>query len=120
MAHGESAPSLDRLRASLLPYNVGGSGQNANVSSPRMSDQSVGGSTIVGGWESQPQGEGSQKFDTPLYLLAASPVNAGRTGSTTGCEREQDDNAESNLSSGMPNFREPDAVKVARPVRRGE
>src|SRR5213593_1869607 len=85
-----------------------------------MPDRSVGGSIVVRGWESQPQGEGSQKFDAPLYSLAASPANAGRTGSTTGCEREKDDNAESNLSSGMPNFREPDAVKVARPVRWGE
>jgi len=78
-----------------------------------MPDRSVGGSIVVGGWESQPQGEGSQKFDTPLYSVAASS-------STTGCEREQDDNAEGNLSSGMPNFREPCAVKVARTVRRGE
>jgi len=107
-------------RSEYVHMNVRGSCQNANVSSPRMSGKSVGGSIVVRGWESQPQGEGSQKFDIPLYPLAASPANAGRTGSTAGCEREQDDNVESDLSSGKPNFREPGAVKVARPVRRGE
>jgi len=76
-----------------------------------MPDRSVGGSIVVGGWESQPQGEGSQKFDTPLYSLAASLANAGRTGSTTGCEREEDNNAKGNLGSEMPNFGEPDALK---------
>ena len=99
-------------RSEYVHMNVRGSCQNANVSSPRKSGKSVGGSIVVGGWESQPHGEGSQKFDTPLYSVAA-------TGSTTGCEREQDDNAESDLSSGMPNFGEPGAVKVARPVRKG-
>jgi len=102
-----------------ISMNVGGSGQNVKVSSLPMSDLSVGGSIVVGGWESQPQGEGSQKFDIPLYLLAAGPRNLGRSRRTTGCEREQDDNAEGNLSNGTPNFGEPDAVKVARPVRRG-
>jgi len=63
--------------AEFILMNVGGPGQDANVSSPRMPDQSVGGSIVVGGWESQPHGEGSQKFDTPLYLLAASPGNPG-------------------------------------------
>jgi len=110
---------LHYIAESIL-LNVGGSGRDANVNSPRMSDQSVGGSIVVRGWESQPRGEGSQKFDTPLYSLAASPGNPGCTGGTSGCEREQDDNAESNLSSGMPNFREPCAVKVACTVRRGE
>ncbi len=110
---------LNYLVESIV-VNVGGSCQDANVSSLRMPDKSVGGSIVVGGRENRSQGEGSQKFDIPLYPVAASPVNAGRTGSTAGCEREQDDNAESNLSSGTPNFGEPDAVKVARPVRRGE
>ena len=103
-------------RSEYVHMNVRGSCQNANVSSPRKSGKSVGGSIVVGGWESRPQGEGSQKFDTPLYSLAASSENSGQSGSTAGCKREQDDNAEGNLSSGMPNFREPCAVKVARPV----
>jgi len=54
-----------------ISVNVGGSGQNVKASSLPMSDLSVGGSIVVGGWESQPQGEGSQKFDIPLYQLAA-------------------------------------------------
>src|SRR5438552_12332890 len=86
----------------------------------RCLGRSVGGSIVVGGWESQPHGKGSQKFDTPLYLLAASLVNIGRTGSTTGCEREEDDNAEGNLSSGMPNFGEPGAVKACAMSRTEE
>jgi len=106
-------------RSEYVHMNVRGSCQNANVSSPRKSGKSVGGSIVVGGWESRPQGEGSQKFDTPLYSLAASSENSGQSGSTAGCKREQDDNAEGNLSSGMPNFREPCAVKVACTVRRG-
>jgi len=109
---------LNYLIKSIL-VNVGGSGQNAKASSLLMSNQSVGGSIVVRGWESQPHGEGSQKFDIPLYLVAASLANAGRSGSTAGCEREQDNNAESNLSSGMPDFGEPDALKGASPVRRG-
>ena len=99
--------------------NVGDSYQNVKTSRQSMTGKRVGAVIVVGGWESQPQGEGSQKFDIPLYPLAASLANAGRTGSTAGCEREQDDNAESNLSHGMPNFGEPDAVKVASPVRKG-
>jgi len=117
LGHRDNRP-LNYLVESIA-VNVGGSYQEAKVSSPRMPDKSVGGSIVVRGWENQPQGEGSQKWDIPLYLLAASPVNTGRTGSTAGCEREQDDNAESNLSHGMPNFGEPDAVKVASPVRKG-
>ena len=43
----------------FFSVNVGGSCWNANGSSPQMSGMSVGGSIVVGGWESQPQGEGS-------------------------------------------------------------
>jgi len=102
-----------------ISVNVGGPCQGAKPSSPAIPDKGVGGSIVVRGWESQPRGEGSQKFDTPLYSVAASSGNPGQSGSTTGCEREQDDNAEGNLSSGMPNFGEPCAVKVASTVRRG-
>jgi len=104
----------------FISVNVGGPCQGVKPSSPAIPDKGVGGSIVVGGWESQPHGEGSQKFDTPLYLLAASSENSGQSCSTTGCEREEDDNAEGNLSSEMPNFGEPCAVKVACTVRRGE
>jgi hypothetical protein len=59
--------------------NVGGSYQNVKESSPLMSGVSVGGSIVVGGWESQPHGEGSQEFDVPLYLIIASLGNPRRT-----------------------------------------
>jgi hypothetical protein len=99
--------------AESISVNVGGSRQDAKASSLPTPDVSVGGSIVVRGWESQPQGEGSQEKDVPWYSLAA-------TGSTTGRERERDDKAGGNPSGGMPISGEPDAMKVARPVRRGE
>ena len=61
-----------------------------------------------------------QEFDVLWYSLAASLANTRQTAVTPGWERERDDKAESDLSSEMPNSGEPDAVKVARPVRKGE
>jgi hypothetical protein len=51
--------------------NTGGFYRDAKVSSPPMTDRSVGAAIVVGGWESQPQGEGPQEIDTPNYLLTA-------------------------------------------------
>jgi len=102
-----------------ISINVGGSCQDAKASSLPMPVRSFGGFIVLGARESRVHGEGSQKFDTPLYSLAASSENSGQSCSTTGCEREEDDNAEGNLSGGMPNFGEPCAVKVARTVWRG-
>jgi len=62
-----------------IAMNVGGSSQDAKASSLPMPGKSVGGSIVVGGWENQPRGEGSQEFDIPLYLLTASPVKTGRS-----------------------------------------
>lgn len=45
--------------------DVGGLRQNAKVSSPPRSDASVGAVIVVGGWESQPQGEGPQSVGIP-------------------------------------------------------
>jgi len=106
--------------AESISVNVGGSQQDVKASSLPMSAESVGGAIVLGARESRVQGEGHQEKDAPLYSLAASPVNSGRTGSTTGCERERDDKAESNPSGGMSISGEPDAVKVASPARRGE
>jgi hypothetical protein len=47
----------------FILMNVGGSQQDAKASSLPMSAESVGGSIVVGGWESQPQGEGSQEVN---------------------------------------------------------
>ena len=44
--------------AEFIFVNVGG--LLAEVSSPPKKQASVGGSIVLGGWESQPQGEGSQ------------------------------------------------------------
>jgi hypothetical protein len=44
--------------------NVGG--LYVEQSSPAMKRMSVGGSIVLGGWESQPQGEGSQGIDIVL------------------------------------------------------
>jgi hypothetical protein len=44
-----------------LCVNVGGFYQDVKMSSPPMTDRSVGAVIVVGGWESQPQGEGRQR-----------------------------------------------------------
>jgi NADP-dependent 3-hydroxy acid dehydrogenase YdfG len=44
--------------AESINMNVGGFYQDVKVSSPPMTDRSVGAVVVVGGWESQPQGEG--------------------------------------------------------------
>jgi hypothetical protein len=46
-----------------INMNVGGFYQNVKVSSPPMTDRSVGAVIVVGGWESQPHGEGRQRVD---------------------------------------------------------
>jgi hypothetical protein len=43
--------------------NVGDSYQNAKASSQPMTGKRVGAVIVVGGWESQPQGEGRQRID---------------------------------------------------------
>ena len=110
-----------------LPYlaesssvNVGGSRPNVKASSLPMSAESVGGVIVLGAWESRAHGEGRQEFDIPLYSLAASLGNPRRSGSTTSCERDRDDKAESDPSSGKSTSGEPVAGKLARRVRRGE
>jgi hypothetical protein len=43
--------------AEFISVNVGGSYRNGKESSPLRGGRSVGGLRVVGGWESQPQGE---------------------------------------------------------------
>ena len=60
-----------------ISVNVGGFYQDAKVSSPPMTDRSVGGAIVVGARESRAQGEGRQEvnilglwelpWDTPIY-----------------------------------------------------
>ncbi len=61
---------LNYLAKSIF-VNVGGLYRDAKVSSPPRPDISIGAVIVVGGWESQPQGEGPQEIDAPRYLLAA-------------------------------------------------
>jgi hypothetical protein len=48
-----------------MDVNVGGSGRDVKANSLPMPVQSVGGVIVVGGWESQPQGEGRQRRVSP-------------------------------------------------------
>jgi len=52
-----------------ISVNVGGSHQNVKASSLPMSGESVGGSIVVRGWESQPHGEGSQFVGYPMQMV---------------------------------------------------
>jgi hypothetical protein len=51
--------------AEFISVNVGGSYRNGKESSPLRCGMSVGGLIVVGGWESQPQGEGDQGVNAP-------------------------------------------------------
>jgi hypothetical protein len=52
--------------AEYIVVNVGGFGMDAEVSSPPMTSQSVGGPIVVGAWESRVHGEGGQGIDAVL------------------------------------------------------
>jgi hypothetical protein len=111
---------LNYLAESIL-VNVGGFYQDAKVCSPPKSDRSVGAVIGVGGWESQPQGEGPQGIDTPGYLIAATAPGIGwDEPKGAGCEREQDDKPKGNLGGGKPIPGKPDVLKGTSPVWRGE
>jgi hypothetical protein len=47
-----------------INMNVGDSYQNAKASSQPMTGKRVGAVIVVGGWESQPQGEGRQRVES--------------------------------------------------------
>jgi hypothetical protein len=105
--------------AESIFVNVGG--LRAEVSSPPMNHVSVGGVIVVGAWESHVHGEGHQEGDISLYpLTAIAPGTVWDEPQGAGCERERNDNAGSDPSSGMLPSGEPGAVRVARRVRRGE
>jgi hypothetical protein len=48
-----------------INMNVGDSYQNVKASSQPMTGKRVGAVIVVGGWESQPQGEGRQSVGKP-------------------------------------------------------
>jgi hypothetical protein len=100
-----------------IPVNVGGFYQDDKVSSPPRTDRSVGAVIVVGGWESQPQGEGRQRVSSCKLTSSNSAVNVP-------CERKGrlrkkcNDNFRGNPEGGMSTLGEPDALKGASPVRR--
>jgi hypothetical protein len=55
----------------VILMNVGGPSPDAKTSSLSMLERGVGAVIVVGGWESQPQGEGPQEIDVPRYLITA-------------------------------------------------
>jgi hypothetical protein len=54
---------------------VGGSYRNVKESSPLRSGMSVGGLIVVGGWESQPQGEGDQGVNASRVESIVKPLD---------------------------------------------
>lgn len=61
-----------------------------------------------------------QEFDVLLYPIAAIAPGIWDKPQGAGCERDRDNNAESDLSSEMPNSGEPVAMKVCVVVRNVE
>ena len=64
--------------AEVIVVNVGGCQQDVKVSRPPRPVGSVGAIIVVGGWESQPQGEGWQESDARSEEINRKcPVNSG-------------------------------------------
>jgi hypothetical protein len=112
----------------FIIVNVGGPCRNVKVCIPLMSGMEVGGSIVVGAWESHVHGEGSQGIDiSRVDISGHMPVNSGATRWTVarygsgggGREPTWDDKSSGNAGGGRPIPGEPGAVKVACPVRRG-
>ena len=91
-----------------------------------MKRMGVGGSIVVGGWESHLHGEGDQGIDVSrVDNNGHMPVNSGATRCTVarygsgggGREPKWDDKPRGNSRGGRSIPREPGAVKVACPVR---
>jgi hypothetical protein len=81
--------------------NVGGLYRDGKVSSPPMTGISVGAAIVVGGRESQPQGEGPQEIDVSGYLITAiAPGMVWDEPKGAGCEREWDDKPRDNPGRG--------------------
>jgi hypothetical protein len=90
--------------------NTGGFHQDVKASSPSKLDESVGAAIVVGGWESQPQGQGPQGIDVSGYLITAiAPGMVWDKPKGAGCERERDDKSRGNPGGRKPISGEPDA-----------
>jgi len=99
--------------------NVGGCPRNGKVSSPPKSWGSVGGFIVLGARERRVQGEGSQEVDILEYSLAVRALGRQSEPHGADCDRETDDNSQSNLEDGKSISGEPVTRKRVRRVRRG-
>ena len=99
--------------------NVGGCPRNGKVSSPPKSWGSVGGFIVLGARERRVQGEGSQEVDILEYSLAGRALGRQSEPQGADCDRETDDNSQSNLEDGKSISGEPVTRKRVRRVRRG-
>src|SRR5262249_7556388 len=90
--------------AESISMNVGGPQQDVKASSPLMLAESVGGVIVLGARESRVHGEGRQEMNIPQYLIAAKAPRSGDEPQGAGCERERDDEAESNFGGGKFNL----------------
>jgi len=124
--------------AESISMNVGGSYRDVKASSLPMPDRSVGGSIVLGARKSRVRGEGSQEINAPLLEsngksdecfgrsdLPDTPNGLRwRIGLCLACGKavksNEGDKPKGNLGDGKLISGEPDAVKVASPVRRGE
>jgi hypothetical protein len=116
-----------RYFAECIGVNVGGS--HMEMSNPSMKYASVGGVIVLGRRESRLHGEGRQGIDTlRVEISGHMPVKSGttrvpwpgRVAEGGGRETKWDDKPSGNARGGRSIPGEPGAVKVARPVRRGE
>jgi hypothetical protein len=99
-----------------IPVNVGGS--HMEGSSPPMKYASVGGPIVVGGRESRPHGEGGQGSDVWRSRLVRDHLVKSRWSWVTPVAlTKRNPITEIIRKSPLPG--EPDALKGARPVRRG-
>ncbi len=102
-----------------ISVNVGG--LLAEASSLPRKQVSVGGPIVVRERESRPHGEGGQEFNILQVESTRSRRNLRRIlpRAVIKSKSNGDDKRGGNSPRGMLNSGEPDAVKVARPVRRG-
>jgi hypothetical protein len=117
--HLHTSVRLDARKVSVEYIIVNVGGPCVEGSSPPMKRRGVGGVIVLGGRESRLQGEGRQGIDTPKVDISRHMlVKSGRT-CGGGDETKWDDKSCGNTRGGRSVPGEPDAVKVARPVRRG-
>jgi hypothetical protein len=105
----------------VILMNVGGPSPDAKTSSLSMLERGVGAVIVVGGWESQPQGEGPQEIDVPRYLITAkAPWMFGTNRKVQAVNGNGMTNPGVTLGEKGQSLESPLQGKLARRVRRGE